>query len=120
LQRLNIRSASNENDVRAERDQFRRVSACKIDIAAGPRTVLVSDVASFGPTQLLQRLAEYRMEGLSVRISFESGTGEHADAAHALVLLRPRRERPRRRAAEQRDERAAFHVWMAPAWQEKM
>src|SRR5262249_48243609 len=24
------------------------------------------------------------------------------------------------RAAEQRDELAPFHVWMAPAWQEKM
>src|SRR6516164_11143165 len=36
-------------------------------------------------------------------------------------LLRVRRERPRdRRAAEQRDERAPLHVWMAPAWQEKM
>ena len=31
------------------------------------------------------------------------------------------RKRPRgRRAAEQRDELASFHVWMAPAWQEKM
>ena len=29
------------------------------------------------------------------------------------------RERPRRgRRAEQRDELAPFHVWMAPAWQE--
>jgi hypothetical protein len=36
-------------------------------------------------------------------------------------LLRVRRERPsRRRAAEQRDELAPLHVWMAPAWQEKM
>jgi hypothetical protein len=25
-----------------------------------------------------------------------------------------------RRAAEQRDELAPFHVWMAPGWQEKM
>jgi hypothetical protein len=34
-------------------------------------------------------------------------------------LLRARRERPRRRrAAEQRDELAPLHVWMAPAWQE--
>ena len=39
----------------------------------------------------------------------------------ALGLLRGRRERPRRRrATEQRDELAPFHVWMAPAWQEKM
>src|SRR5215831_6571804 len=34
-------------------------------------------------------------------------------------LLRAHRERPRRRAAEQRDERAPIvHVWMAPALQE--
>src|SRR5262249_52445580 len=34
-------------------------------------------------------------------------------------LLRPRRNRPRCCAAEQRDELAApDHVWMAPAWQE--
>ena len=33
---------------------------------------------------------------------------QHADAPHALALLRARRERPRRRrAAEQRDELAA-------------
>jgi hypothetical protein len=36
-------------------------------------------------------------------------------------LLRTHRQRPRRhRAAEQRDELAALHVWMAPGWQEKM
>src|SRR5262249_3503545 len=36
-----------------------------------------------------------------------------------LSLLRAPRERPRRRrAADERDERAPFHVWMAPAWQE--
>ena len=35
---------------------------------------------------------------------------QHADTPHALALLRPRRERPRRRrAAEQRDELAALH-----------
>jgi hypothetical protein len=42
-------------------------------------------------------------------------------AASALVLLRARRDRPRSHgAAEQCDELATFHVWMAPAWQEKM
>jgi len=36
-------------------------------------------------------------------------------------LLRARRERSRRsRASDERYERAAVHVWMAPAWQEKM
>jgi hypothetical protein len=32
---------------------------------------------------------------------------EHADASRPIALLRARRERPRRRAAEQRDELAA-------------
>jgi hypothetical protein len=35
---------------------------------------------------------------------------QHADAVHPLWLLRPRRERPRRRAAEQRDELAPFQL----------
>ena len=29
-------------------------------------------------------------------------------------------EQPRACAADERDEFAPFHVWMAPAWQEKM
>src|SRR5215831_7493167 len=43
---------------------------------------------------------------------------KEADPLHLLGLLGARRERPCSRAAEQRDERAALHVWMAPAWQE--
>src|SRR6478609_6572442 len=43
---------------------------------------------------------------------------QNADTSHALGLLRTHREGPRRRAAEQRNELAALHVWMAPAWQE--
>jgi hypothetical protein len=42
---------------------------------------------------------------------------EHADAPYLLRLC-ARDERPRGRAAEQRDELATPHVWMAPAWQE--
>jgi hypothetical protein len=46
---------------------------------------------------------------------------KHAYAPHPRGLLRACRERPRRRrAAKERDELASFHVWMAPAWQEKM
>src|SRR5262249_19011159 len=44
--------------------------------------------------------------------SFRSVCGEcikYADGPHALALLRARRERPRRRAAEQRDELAPLH-----------
>jgi len=43
---------------------------------------------------------------------------ENSDHRHRR-LLRPRRRRPRRRAADERDELAPpDHVWMAPAWQE--
>src|SRR5262249_23311175 len=35
---------------------------------------------------------------------------QHADASHTLGLLRARRERPCRRAAEKRDELAAIHL----------
>src|SRR5262245_33772556 len=40
---------------------------------------------------------------------------EHADAPHALALLRARGERPRGRAAEQRDEVAAPHSMTSSA-----
>jgi hypothetical protein len=36
--------------------------------------------------------------------------GEHTNATHTLALLRARRERPRRRAAEQHDEFAPFQL----------
>jgi hypothetical protein len=39
---------------------------------------------------------------------------EHADPSHPIGLLRPRRERPRGRAAEQRYELAASHCPMPP------
>src|SRR5262249_26987030 len=47
--------------------------------------------------------------GKPFRIVRSQAAREHAYAPHRRLLLRPRRERPRRRAAEQRDERAALH-----------
>src|SRR5262245_10211389 len=45
---------------------------------------------------------------------------DKSDNRHRL-LLRTCRERPcHRRASEQRYKLAPLHVWMAPAWQEKM
>jgi hypothetical protein len=38
-----------------------------------------------------------------------SPSEQHADAPHSLALLRLRRERPRRRAAENGDELAPLH-----------
>src|SRR5262249_40664760 len=43
---------------------------------------------------------------------------QKSDGWQLRRLLRARRKRPCCRAAEEHDELAAFHVWMAPAWQE--
>src|SRR5262245_51800888 len=65
-------------------------------------------VAADRPAQLLQTLQERRAarlrHGIARRLAHE-----HADALHPLRLLRSRCDRPGRRAAEQRDERAALH-----------
>ena len=62
-------------------------------------------VAAIGPTQVRKRLRERREATLLLGIAFVV-RHEHADAPHAVALLRPRRERPGRRAAEKRDELA--------------
>ena len=116
-QRPHGRGAMGQDDVRRERGQFRRVSANVGGIGRGPAGV-DPHVAADGPAQLRQPLQERPDAGLKFRIVRGCGQ-EHADAPHPLALLRARRERPRRRrAAEQRDELAPLHVWMAPAWQE--
>jgi len=60
---------------------------------------------------------------VSFRVAVIGVTSKTADCSTdtAFGRLRPHRERPSgRRAAEQGDELAPLHVWMAPAWQEKM
>jgi hypothetical protein len=59
---------------------------------------------------LLQSLLESRNAALAFRI-VGGQAHRHADTLHALGLLPPRHQRPRRRrAAEQRDELAPSHV----------
>src|SRR5262249_2089248 len=65
-----------------------------------------TDVAAVGPTELCHPLKERRVAGLTFRIVRGRGV-QHADAPHALARLRARRDRPRSRTAEQRDEMAA-------------
>src|SRR6516162_4027501 len=62
-------------------------------------------VAAISPTQARKRLSERREARLPHGIVFVI-RHEHADTPYAVALLRPRRERPRRRAAEERDELA--------------
>src|SRR5215467_2256058 len=107
-QRRYYRASNSQDDVRRERDQFRRVSAEEFDIAPAP-TILDPHVAADGPTQFLEALQERRVASLSFRI-VRAEVHEHADTPHALSLLRPRRERPRCHTAEERDEVAALHL----------
>src|SRR5262249_1202436 len=62
-------------------------------------------VAALAPSQLGERLRERCMPGLSLGV-VRGEIREHADAPHILALLCPRRQWPRGRAANQRDELA--------------
>src|SRR6516162_5057410 len=77
-----------------------------IDLTAAPPKVH-PQVAAFGPAQVRKRLRERREANLIQGIGFFA-RHEHADAPHAVALLRARRERPCRRAAEPSDEVAPF------------
>src|SRR5262249_37528560 len=54
-QRRYYRASASQDDVRRERDQFRRISAEQFGIARAP-TILDPHVAADGPPQLLQAL----------------------------------------------------------------
>ena len=71
-------------------------------------SIIDTDAVAVVPAQLLQRLAESLEIVLLLNIFGERV--EHADPPHSGRLLRARRERPRGRAAEQRDERTAHHI----------
>ena len=103
-----VRSAgSSHDDVRRERDQFRRVSAKVVGIGRGPARV-DPHVAAVGPAQLRQRLAGTPRCGPVIPASSAAEAMRTPMRRIPLGLLRARRERPRRRrAAEQRDELAA-------------
>src|SRR5262249_32678833 len=99
--------AGRNNGVRCERHQFGRIFASVVGIAFRPASV-DPNVATDHPAQLLQLLQERTDASLIFRI-IGGCSLDDADPPHALGLLRPRRERPCRRTAEQRDERAAPH-----------
>src|SRR5262245_20974853 len=66
-------------------------------------------IAAVHPAQFLQLLDERCALRPSFRIALRPAH-QHADLPHPLGLLRARRERPRSRAAEQRDELAPLQV----------
>jgi hypothetical protein len=97
-------------------DEFCRHPWNPVILIIGP-AILDSDVLALDESSLVQALPKRTNK---VRGACRHCRAEKTDDRHS-PLLRPRRERPsRRRAAEQRYELAASHVWMAPAWREKM
>src|SRR5215472_9300233 len=108
LQRRHREGACGQDHVRRERNQFRRVFAQPIGIAQAP-PILDTHVSAVGPASFLQALYEGITAGNPFRIVRSQVAREHAYAPHTLPLLRARPERPRGRAAEQRDEVAPPH-----------
>ena len=68
-----VAAASGQDDVRRERDQFRRVFANVVGIARAPAGV-DPHVAAVGPAQFLQPLQERRDAGLAFRIVRGAGS----------------------------------------------
>src|SRR5215831_3502260 len=78
-------------------------------------SVFDCDVTTLFIAGLAQAFAECRYESFHPLGRTRPKKPDHCHRR----LLRTRAERPcSRRAAQQRDEIAAFHVWMAPVWQE--
>src|SRR5262245_57828285 len=76
--------------------------------AAKSRAKIDLHVAAHGPAQVLEPLDECCVSFLS--IPFDSAAREHNNTPCPLALLRSRRDRPRHRAAEQRDEVASVAI----------
>src|SRR6516165_4449860 len=101
------RRAAADDEVWCRTHQLCRVS---LDLTQIPTRVsmLDSDIAVLGPAERLETLA--KCNDPSQHFGIVLGVWmQECDAPHALALLRARRKRPRRRAAEQRDELAPDH-----------
>src|SRR5262249_43474216 len=107
LQRRHCRARGGQDNIRCEREQFRRVPATAVGIDRAP-TVVDPHVTTGGPAQLLQPLRQRGDAGRSIVVVGGEGH-QYADAPPPLALLRTRRERPRNRAAEQSDDLATVH-----------
>jgi hypothetical protein len=76
---------------------------------SGRKTSLDVDITALRPSESLELLSKFHQAHLGFCIVLGQAH-QHPDAPHPVRLLRPRHERPRRRAAEKRDELAPFHL----------
>src|SRR6516165_7281755 len=107
------RAPACQDDVGLQADQLLRDRSYPIGVTASI-TKVHPHVAAIGPTQAREGLRERREHSLRHGIVFVE-RHEHADAPHAVALLRARRERACRRATEERDELAAIHSMTSSA-----
>ncbi len=106
LQLRQCRVAVTEDDVGRERQQRLRIFTHESQIAAGPAYVDACRRA-LRPTQALEPVKHGPKPALIGRGLDRAH--QHRDPTRTGGLLRARRERPRRRAADERDELAAPH-----------
>ena len=99
-----------KDKIRRKRDQFRlHESRMRSGSTLGP-AIVDSQVAAIRPAKFLQPVQKCSDAGSLLRIVLSEGN-EHADAPHALRLLRARRERPRhRRTADKTEKFPPPHV----------
>src|SRR4029077_20491317 len=97
-----------KNEAGLQRDEFLR------ELFPWPRVLgrhparVHPDFVALRPPELLQSLPESRAVGLRFRVALRIAH-QRPNPPHPVSLLRARRERPRRRAAETRDEIAPPH-----------
>src|SRR6266852_261200 len=85
-------------------------SGCDPTSSFANRCIASMSAAALRPPELLESLPERRDDRLSFRAALGKVPHQHPDAPHALVLLRPRSERPGdRHTADERDELPSPH-----------
>src|SRR5262249_47732054 len=94
-----------ENDIDLEPDKLGRDLGITLG-ASLPPAILDGDGAALAPAELAQPLHE---RGGPCALACRRTAPEESDRQQLARLLRARRERPRRRAAKQRDELAPPH-----------
>ena len=102
-----------EFDFQNQRVRVRTTSCANAHVACnfGHHAILLDVKANFAKRGTpIQSQNSHDGSSLIVVLKKSSAGQQHADTAHPLALLRPRRKRPGSRAAEQRDEAAYFLV----------
>src|SRR5262245_7233904 len=92
IQGCERRCTVSQDDVWFQRHQFRYEGSRSARVTRAP-SILHRNIAALGPTQPLQSLPKGDNTSLCFGIILGVGR-EHTDPAHALALLRARRERP--------------------------